>query len=97
MIRDFSIKPSPAAPTGDCFGFDAIYMRDELTPAVPGQMIAVDSEEVKEFRLLYRLMCYYLKTQEFTLSSGLGDEDRPDLANALNGELLGWAGIALPA
>lgn len=66
VTRDFSIKPSPAAPTGDCFGFDTIYMRDELTPAVPGQMIAVDSEEVKEFRLPYRLMCYYLKTQEFT-------------------------------
>jgi len=31
-------------------GFDLVYLRDEMTPLLPGQAIAVDPEAVKGFR-----------------------------------------------
>jgi hypothetical protein len=79
------------------FGFDAIYMRDELVPAISGQTISIDPAEVRDFRPTYRMLCYYLKTQGFTIDSGLAGEDRPDLIDALNKELFGWAGIPIPS
>jgi SnoaL-like domain len=79
------------------FGFDAIYMRDELVPAISGQTISIDPAEVRDFRPTYRMLCYYLKTQGFTIDSGLAGEDRPDLVDALNKELFGWAGIPIPS
>jgi hypothetical protein len=75
------------------FGFDAIYMRDELTPTIPGQLISIDPREVESLRPSYRLLLYYLKTQGYEVDSGLAGEDRPDLIEALNRELYGWAGI----
>jgi SnoaL-like domain len=74
-------------------GFDAIYMRDELTPSIPGQTITVRPEEVKNFRSTYRMLSYYLSSQGYEVNSNLAGEDRPELAAALNGELYGWAGI----
>jgi SnoaL-like domain len=74
-------------------GFDAIYMRDELTPSIPGQTITVNSDAVKPFRASYRMMSYYLSSQGYKVNPDLAGEDRPDLAQALNDELYGWAGI----
>ena len=74
-------------------GFDAIYMRDELTPTIPGQVITIDPKEVESLRPSYRLLLYYLKTQGYEVDSGLAGEDRPDLVEALNRELYGWAGV----
>ncbi|HXX19124.1 MAG TPA: nuclear transport factor 2 family protein [Candidatus Acidoferrum sp.] len=79
------------------FGFDAIYMRDELTPSISGQTISIDPSALKGFRPTYRMLCFYLKSQGFTIDSELPGEDRPDLVEALNRELFGWAGIAIPA
>jgi SnoaL-like domain len=78
------------------FGFDAIYMRDELGPAISGQTITIDPNDVKEFRASYRILSYYLKSQGFMIESGLAGEDRPDLVDALNRELFGWAGMVVP-
>jgi len=74
-------------------GFDAIYMRDELTPSIPGQTITVKPEDVKKFRSTYRMLSYYLSSQGYEVNSNLAGEDRPDLVAALNSELYGWAGI----
>ncbi len=74
-------------------GFDAIYMRDELTPTIPGQVITIDPKEVESLRPSYRLLLYYLRTQGYEVDSGLAGEDRPDLVEALNRELYGWAGV----
>lgn len=76
-------------------GFDAIYMRDELTPTIPGQTIIVNPGDVKPFRPSYRMLSYYLSSQGYEVNSELAGEDRPDLAQALNGELYGWAGIRI--
>ncbi len=74
-------------------GFDAVYMRDELTPTIPGQVIAINPKEIGSLRPSYRLLLYYLKTQGYEVDSGLAGEDRPDLVKALNRELFDWAGI----
>jgi SnoaL-like domain len=75
-------------------GFDAIYMRDELTPRIPGQTISINPEEVKSFRPTYRLLSYYLNSQGYRVDSNLAGEDRPDLVKSLNDELYGWARIS---
>jgi len=93
----FLYRPERRRGEWRLFGFDAIYMRDELTPSAPGQTIAIDPDELKEFRPSYRILCYYLKDQGFTIDSQLAGEDRPDLVEALNRELFGWAGLPVPA
>jgi hypothetical protein len=79
------------------FGFDAVYMRDELTPSIPGQSISVDASAVHSFRPSYRLLAYYLDSQGFTIGSELAGTDRPDLVDALHQEVFAWAGLAVPS
>ena len=43
-------------------GFDAIYLRDEIIPAIPGQTVVVDPEALKAFRPTYRLLSYCLSS-----------------------------------
>ncbi|MGH9715607.1 MAG: nuclear transport factor 2 family protein [Candidatus Acidiferrales bacterium] len=76
-------------------GFDAIYMRDELTSAIPGETITINPEEVRKFRSSCRMLSYYLGAQGYDVNSNLAGEDRPDLVAALNDELYGWTGIKL--
>jgi hypothetical protein len=64
-------------------GFDAIYIRDELTPAIPGQSISISSEELKGSRSTYRMLSYFLKSQNYEVDSNLAGEDRSDLVEAL--------------
>jgi hypothetical protein len=78
-------------------GFDAIYMRDGITPPIPGQAISIDPKEVQSFRQSYRMLTYYLKTQGFTIDSNLAGIDRPDLVQALNEELFAWLGAPVPS
>lgn len=78
-------------------GFDAIYIRDEIAPAIPGQVIPISPAEVGSFRPSYRMLSYYLKSQGFDIDSNLPGEDRPELVNALNREIFGWAGLSIPS
>ncbi|MGA3294246.1 MAG: nuclear transport factor 2 family protein [Candidatus Acidiferrales bacterium] len=78
-------------------GFDAVYMRDELTPSIPGQTISIDPAEVEGFRPSYRLLLYYLKSQGYAVDANLAGEDRPETVEALNQEIFGWAGLKVPA
>ncbi len=73
------------------FSFDAIYMRDELTPAIPGQSISIDPRELQSFRPTYRLLSYVLSKQGYTIDSDLAGEDRPESARALIREVFTWA------
>ena len=72
------------------FGFDAIYMRDELTPSIPGEHISISHEEVRGFRVSYRMLSYYLRSQGYDIDPNLAGEDRADLVEALNRELSSW-------
>lgn len=77
------------------YSFDAIYVRDELTPALPGQTVTITPEDVKRFRSTYRMLSYCLTLQKYEVDAELAGEDRPELVEALNRELYGWAGLKL--
>jgi hypothetical protein len=76
--------------------FDAVYVRDEIVPSIPGQTISIDPQELEPLRRTYRLLWYFLKTQGYAIDPLLAGEDRPDLVIALNQELFGWAGLSFP-
>jgi hypothetical protein len=78
------------------FGFDAVYQRDEITPLIPSQIVAVDPDSVKSFRPSYRLLSYCLSTGGFPVRDDLPGVDRPDLVDALTSEIYGWAGLTPP-
>jgi SnoaL-like domain len=77
-------------------GFDAVYLRDEMVPVIPGQTVAVDPEAAKAFRPTYRLMSYCLASGGFPVRNDLAGVDRPDLVDALVCEIYEWAGLAPP-
>jgi hypothetical protein len=77
-------------------GFDAIYLRDEITPLIPGQVVAVDPEAVRSFRPSYRLLSYCLASGGFPVRNDLAGVDRPDLVDALTREIYSWAGLTPP-
>jgi len=77
--------------------FDAIYVRDEIIPSIPGQQIVIDPAELAPLRRTYRLLWYYLKAQGYSIDPLLAGEDRPDLVVALNQELFSWAGLPVPS
>jgi hypothetical protein len=72
-------------------GFDAIYMRDELTAAIPGQSVTIDPKEMRGFRASYRMLSYHLASQGYDVDSNLAGEDRPDSVAALTKEVEDWA------
>jgi hypothetical protein len=78
------------------FGFDAVYMRDELAPSIPGQVLAIDPAQLVAFRPSYRMLAYNLKLQGYDVDPNLAGEDRPDSADALMTEIFSWAGLSVP-
>lgn len=73
-------------------GFDAVYVRDELTAAIPGQTLQVPPEELLRFRRSYRMLSYVLSTQGYTVNTELPGDDQPETVQALEAEIFGWAG-----
>jgi SnoaL-like protein len=78
------------------FGFDAVYLRDEITPVIPGQIVTIDPDAAKPFRPTYRLLSYCLASGGFPVPNDLAGIDRPDLVDALLLEIYGWAGLTPP-
>ena len=74
-------------------GFDCVYMRDELVPSVPGQVLSVKPDELTGYRASYRMLSYVLSRNGYDVNSGLPGEDRPESAQALETELFEWAGV----
>jgi SnoaL-like domain len=74
-------------------GFDAAYIRDELVPAIPGQLLRVSPAELTSFRKSYQMLCYVLTQSGYRVNSDLPGDDRPETIRALEAELFSWAGI----
>ena len=74
--------------------FDAIYMRDELVAAIPGQVVPVTPADVAPFRRSYRMLCHLLSLTGYAPSQALAGDDLPETAAALSADVYGWAGIA---
>jgi hypothetical protein len=77
-------------------GFDAIYQRDELTPVIPGQVVTIEPNELKNFRPSYQLLSFCLMSGGYKPRMDLAGIDRPDLVDALTREVYGWAGLVPP-
>ena len=76
--------------------FEAVYVRDELVPCVPGQTLTIVPDALASFRRSYRLLSYVLSRNGYRVNSDLPGEDRPATAAALEAELFGWAGLPVP-
>jgi hypothetical protein len=75
-------------------GFNGVYIRDELVPVVPGQVLRVDPEGLKGFRRSYQMLSYVLTLSGYQVNSELAGDDRPETVRALESELFGWAGVS---
>jgi hypothetical protein len=73
--------------------FDAVYMRDELTSAIPGQTISIAPADVKFFRASYRMMSYLLTLKGYQVNMDLAGDDRPETVAAMSAEIYGWVQI----
>jgi hypothetical protein len=73
------------------FSFDAIYVRDELLPAVPGHSISIDPKELEAFRPSYRLLSYVLGKHGYSITPDLPGEDQPETVRVLMSEIYSWA------
>jgi hypothetical protein len=69
---------------------DAIYERDTLTPAFPGDTLTVGSPEVAGLRPSYALLTYYLRSKGYTIGDDLLGDDRPDRVRNFYDEMLHW-------
>lgn len=74
-------------------GFNGVYLRDELVPAVPGQSLRVNPEALKGFRRSYQMLSYVLTLNAYQVNSSLAGDDRPETVQALETELFTWAGV----
>jgi hypothetical protein len=70
--------------------FEAIYMRDELAPAIPGQLLVIEPGEVTDFRRSYRMLSYLLSSQGYRVNHELPGEDRPETVKAILAEGDAW-------
>jgi hypothetical protein len=76
--------------------FDAIYQRDEMNPVIPGQVVQIEPNELKNFRPSYQLLSFCLMSNGFRPRMDLAGIDRPDLVEAVTREIYDWAGLTPP-
>jgi hypothetical protein len=77
-------------------GFDAIYQRDEIVPVIPGQVVTIEPNELKNFRPSYQLLSFCLMSGGYKARKDLAGIDRPDLVDAVTREVYDWAGLTPP-
>ena len=73
------------------FSFGCIYMRDQLTPAIPGQTFSIDPAELEGFRPSYRNLAWCLMKTGYEVDHDLPGEDRPETVDSLMREVNDWA------
>lgn len=69
---------------------DAIYERDTLTPALPGQSLAVGPSDVAGLRPSYGLLALHLRRQGYQIGTDLLGDDRPDDVGAFYAQVDTW-------
>ncbi|WP_394938023.1 nuclear transport factor 2 family protein [Psychromicrobium sp. YIM B11713] len=70
--------------------FDAIYERDTLTPAFPGDQLQIDKAEATKYRPSYALLAYYLRSQGYDVKDDLLGDDEPQRVELFYDELREW-------
>lgn len=77
--------------------FEAIYRRDELTPAVLGDLVQLPRELLLGFRPSYRNLCYSLHLKGYQPRQDLPGVDRPEGVRALMENVYAWLGLPVPS
>jgi hypothetical protein len=75
------------------YSFDCIYMRDELTPAIPGQPVSMEPAEVEGFRASYRNLAWCLMKTGYEVDRDLPGDDKPETVDRLMAKINDWAGL----
>ena len=92
----FIFRAERRAGTWRLSAFDSIYQRDNITPAIPGQVVKIEPEELRNFRPSYRLLSFCLMSGGFPVRHDLAGIDRPETVAALTREIYDWASLAPP-
>lgn len=69
---------------------DAVYERDTLTPALPGQQIVVAPADVADLRPSYALLSLHLRRQGYSVGTGQLGDDRPEEVVSFYAHVNGW-------
>jgi hypothetical protein len=80
--------------TWGLMSFEVFYMRDELAPQVPGEVVPVKAADLALHRRSYRFLSHVLASNGFNVRDSLAGEDRPETVDALCRDIYGWAGLA---
>ncbi|MEO8306773.1 MAG: nuclear transport factor 2 family protein [Pseudomonadota bacterium] len=75
------------------FSFEVLYMRDELSAQMPGDVLPVKASDLAGYRSSYRCLSYLLDSGGYKVRDDLAGEDRPETVEALCAEIYGWAGL----
>jgi hypothetical protein len=75
-------------------GFYGIYIRDEIITRIPGRQLPILVQDLASFRPSYRMLSWLLTRQGgYVVNNELPGIDRPEAAEALEQQLLAWAGV----
>jgi hypothetical protein len=77
-------------------GMQAVYERDLLEPATPGQHVAVDPAQLSSLRFPYRLLAWTLAQSGYETRQDLPGDDRPDQVQELYDKAFAWADLRPP-
>lgn len=69
---------------------DAIYERDTLTPAVPGDTVRVGRSELEGLRTSYQLIGLHMRSLGYTVPEDLLGDDEPERVADFYNRALGW-------
>jgi hypothetical protein len=75
------------------FSFEVLYMRDEFSAQMPGDIVPVRASDLVGYRRSYRCLAYLLASGGYKVRDDLAGEDRPESVQALCSEVYGWAGL----
>ncbi|WP_426323527.1 nuclear transport factor 2 family protein [Microbacterium sp. E-13] len=69
---------------------DAVYERDTLTPAIPGDQVRVSRSSVLDARPSYALLSFYLASKGYDIRDDLLGDDRPAAVADFYADMRAW-------
>ena len=89
-VRRTSGEGGAAAANWKLFSLDAIYQRDTLTPAIPGEQLSLDMKKLKGYRSSYRCLSYVLEKHGNPVDQNQVGEDRAEDVKRVYDEAFSW-------
>ena len=73
-------------------GLDCIYESDTVTPAIPGQVVPINSDALSQYRPSYRCLSYFLSYKGHSVNQDLPGDDKPEQVKAKYDDAFVWLG-----